>query len=274
MSHTTPPDAPLLIAIMNNPLDLALAREQRWYRIPVSSAEKWLKGNWPPQWLAFYQTKVFGDEAFSVRYFSRVVGIRQAFRHELFPEQPRDEKANRRYYQLMLGPLQCRSVPIVSRRWRRITFIPTTWAQFEQATEINDLYRESALEERLWQQFKLLNIPAERQEFVTVKGRSYALDFAVYCVKGKIDIEADGDIWHTGPEHAPRDNMRNNDLGAAGWTVLRFSTLQINEQLADYCLPTIVGNINALGGVEEGRAAGRRVSGDPESPVQPTLFDD
>jgi len=168
--------------------------------------EKWLKGHWPPRWLAFYQTKVFGDEAFSVRYYSQVVGIRQVSRHELFPDQPQDDKAQRRYYQLLLGPLQRRSEPIPSRRWRRITFIPTTWTKFEQAAEINELYRESALEERLWQQLKLLNIPAERQEFVTVKGRSYALDFAVYCAKGKIDIETDGDIWHTGPQHAPRDN--------------------------------------------------------------------
>jgi very-short-patch-repair endonuclease len=274
MSRPPPPDEPVLVAIMNNRLDLALAREQGWYRIPVSSAEKWLKGHWPPRWIAFYQTKVFGDEAFSVRYYSRVTGIRQVSRHELFPDQPQDDRAKRRYYQLLLGPLQRRQEPIVSRRWRRITFIPTTWSQFERATEINDLYRESSLEERLWQQLKLLNIPAERQEFVTVKGRSYALDFAVYCAKGKIDIETDGDIWHTGPEHAPRDNVRNNDLGTAGWTVLRFSTLQIHEQLAEYYLPTIVRNINALGGVDEGNAAGRRVSGDPAAPVQPTLFDD
>jgi very-short-patch-repair endonuclease len=274
MSRAARPDDPVLVAIMNNRLDFAVARDQRWYRIPVSSAERWLKGHWPPQWLAFYQTKVFGDEAFGVRYYSRVVGIRQVFRYELFPDQPQDDRAQRRYYQLLLGPLQRRVEPIVSRRWRRITFIPSTWSKFEQATEINDLYRGSSLEEWLWQQLKLLNISAEREEFVTVKGRSDALDFAVYCAKGKIDVETDGDLWHTGPDQAPRDNVRNNDLGTAGWTVLRFSTLQISEQLADYCLPTIVGNINALGGVDEGNAAGRRVSGDPEAPVQPTLFDD
>jgi len=274
MSPLTQPDDPMLIAIMNNRLDLALVREQQWYRIPISSVEKWLQGHWPPRWIAFYQTKIFGDEAFSVRYYCQVIGIRQVFRHELFPDQPRDDKAQRRYYQLLLGPLQNRPEPIISRRWRRITFIPTTWSTFERASEINDLYRGSSLEERLWRELKSLNIPAERQEFVTVKGQNYALDFAVYCVKGKIDVETDGDVWHTGPQHAPRDNVRNNDLGTAGWTVLRFSTLQINEQLADYCLPMIVSNINALGGVDEGNAAGRRVSNDPEAPVQPTLFDD
>ena len=274
MSQPTRPEEPVLVAIMNNRLDLAVARDRHWYRIPVASMQKWLKDRWPPQWLAFYQTKVFGTEAFTIQYYSRVVGIRQVFRWELFPEQPRDEKAQQRYYQLLLGPLQALPKPIVSRRLRRIIFIATTWQRFAQAKEINDLFHDSPLEERLWQQLKRLRIPAERQEFVTVKSRNYALAFAVYCAKGKIDIETDGDLWHTGPEHAPRDNVRNNALGAAGWTVLRFGTRQINEQLADYCLPMIVGNINTLGGVDEGQAVGRRVSIDPEAPGQPALFDD
>jgi hypothetical protein len=55
-------------------------REQHWYRIPVSSAKKWLGGNWPPQWLAFYQTKFFGSEAFSINYYARVLDIREVFR--------------------------------------------------------------------------------------------------------------------------------------------------------------------------------------------------
>jgi hypothetical protein len=33
----------LLVAILNNLLDFAVARDQQWYRIPVSSVEKWLR---------------------------------------------------------------------------------------------------------------------------------------------------------------------------------------------------------------------------------------
>src|SRR3712207_5703932 len=109
MSRPDRSEDSLLVAIMNNRLDLALARDQRWYRIPVASAEKWLQGTWPPRWLAFYQTKIFGDEAFGVRCYAEVTGIRQVSRHELFPDQPQDEKARRRYYQLLLGPLQQRT---------------------------------------------------------------------------------------------------------------------------------------------------------------------
>jgi hypothetical protein len=46
-------DGEVLVAIMNNPLDFTIAQDRHWYRVPVSSAEKWLKGRWPAQWLAF-----------------------------------------------------------------------------------------------------------------------------------------------------------------------------------------------------------------------------
>lgn len=91
---------------------------------------------------------------------------------------------------------------------------------------------------------------------------------------GKLDVETDGDLWHADPRRIPLDNLRDNDLETAGWKLLRFNTRQINEQLADYCLPTVVENINNLGGVDEGQLGGRRVNLDPAAPAQPPLFDD
>ena len=55
----------VLVAIMNNKSDFAIAREEGWYRIPVVSADRFLRSRWPPKWLAFYQTKVFEDEAYA-----------------------------------------------------------------------------------------------------------------------------------------------------------------------------------------------------------------
>ncbi len=138
------PRGEVLVAILNNAEDLRLAREAGWYRIPVSSARKWLWERWPPHWLAFYQTKVFGPEAYAVNYYAAVQGIRKVSRTELFPDTPpNNPKANRRYYQLLLGDLQRLSPPIVSRRLRRIVFIPTTYEKFTEAVEINDLWDES-----------------------------------------------------------------------------------------------------------------------------------
>ncbi len=264
----------VLIAIMKNLLDMDIARNQHWYRIPVHSVKKLLNERWPPQWLAFYQTKDFGDEAHAVNYYARVVQIREVFRWELFPNESRNERGKQRYYKLELSPLQRLPKPILSRRLRRIVFIPTTWEKFTSAVEINDLYDESPLEDRLWVEFKRVEIGAQRQEFVEVKKRLYALDFAIYCALGKIDVETDGDTWHADPQRIPLDNLRDNDLETTGWRVLRFNTHHIQEELANYCVPTVVENINRLGGLKEGGVIPRKIDLDaPGGWQQPSLFD-
>lgn len=249
----------VLIAILNNPKDFRILCEQAWYRIPTGSVEKWLKHRWPPRWLAFYQTKAFRDEAYSVRYYAGIRDIREVHRRELFPDEPPSPKQNKTYYQLRLEPLKTLPQPIFSRRWRRIVFICSTWEKFKAAVEINDLYDESPLEDRLWAEFKRLQIHAERQELVKVDGSQYFLDFAVHCAAGKLDVETDGDTWHVGKEKAGIDNLRDNALKTEGWRVLRFNTRQVQEQMADYCIPTVVENINRLGGLDRGRSASQKI---------------
>lgn len=264
----------VLIAIINDKRDFVIARNHNWYRIPVSSAHKWLKNRWPPKWLAFYQTKVFGSEAHAICYYFQVIKINKVYRWQLFPDEPIGKKRNRQYYQLILSPLQKLPEPIFSRRWRRIVFIPTTWQKFIHALEINDLYDESPLEDRLWAEFKRHHVPAERQEFITVKRQNYALDFAIYCAKGKIDVETDGDTWHANPEKAALDNLRDNALEAVGWKVLRFTTHQIQERTENYCIPTVTETVNHLGGIDEGGIVPRKIDLETNGSYQMGLFDD
>ncbi|XHX76739.1 MAG: hypothetical protein RBJ76_20200 [Stenomitos frigidus ULC029] len=130
----------VLIAVINNQADLAIAREQHWYRIPVAQTEKLKQqGYWSPKWLAFYQTKVFDTEAYCVNYYASVRQICEVYRWELFPDQPRDTKSEQRYSKLELSPLERLTEPIASSRLRRITFIPTTWNQFKAARAIEEL---------------------------------------------------------------------------------------------------------------------------------------
>ena len=258
----------VLVAIINNSSDFAIVHDQHWYRIPISSVGKSLKKRWPPQWLAFYLTKVFGHERHAVNYYARVVDIHEVYRWELFQDNP-PEKRDRRYYRLFLQPLQRLPKPILSRRFRRISFIPTTWHKFINAVEINDLYDESPLEDRLWAEFKRLQIMAERQELIEAKEHNYFLDFAIYCARGKIDIETDGDYWHANPERAAEDYGRDNNITTAGWKVLRFNGKQIRERMQEHCLPTIKENINQLGGVDEGGITPRVIGSN-----QLTLFDE
>jgi very-short-patch-repair endonuclease len=264
----------VLVAVINQRSDLDIAREQRWYRIPVSSVERRLKDCWPPQRLAFYQTKAFGKEAYAVNYYARVLDVRQAVRRELFPAEPNDEQAAKRYYQLMLTPLEKLRQPILSRRLRRIIFIPTTLEKLSNAIEINDLYHDSPLEDRLWAELKRRRIQAERQEYIEIEGHNYALDFAIYCATGKLAVETDGDLWHVERERAAQDNVRDNDLETAGWSLLRFTTKQINEEMTSYCVLKIAEKIKGLGGLEGQRRARPKPSPASQDVKQLNLFDE
>ncbi len=240
----------VLVAIMNNRRDFEIARDEHWYRIPQSSVEKWLSKCWPPKWLALYQTKAFGSESHAVNYFAPVLEIANFRRCELFPDEGPKSDREKIYAKLSIGPLERLEEPIFSRRFRRIAFIPTTWDKFSGAYEINDLWDESPLEDRVWAAFKRLDIYAERQEFFKVDSEFVALDFAIYCEKGKINVETDGDTWHANPVKAEKDNRRDNALVVKGWSILRFGTSQIVERLEDYCLPKIVSKVNSLGGIQ------------------------
>ena len=148
------------------------------------------------------------------------------------------------------------------------------------AVEINDLFDESPLEDRLWAAFKRLKIAAERQEFIELDSNVAtldfaALDFAIYCARGRINVETDGDTWHANPERAALDNLRDNALKMIGWSVLRFNTAQVCEQMTDYCIPTITKMITNLGGVDENAVVPRRIELPDERGLhQKSLFDD
>jgi very-short-patch-repair endonuclease len=201
--------------------------------------------------------------------------IRAVSRLDLFPDTQRNHpKANRRYYQLLLGNLQPLDRPIISRRWRRIVFIPTTLDKFKAALEINDLWDESPLEDRLWAIFKQTQIRAERQYPVEIADHTYLLDFAIFCNQGKIDVETDGDTWHIGPESAQVDRLRDNNLASYGWKVLRFNTAEIHERPVDYCVSKVMETINRLKGLDDTTGVPARY--DPDDPLGPRqlgLFD-
>jgi very-short-patch-repair endonuclease len=264
----------VLVAIMNNLLDFAIARDQHWYRIPVRSADKFLRSRWPPRWLAFYQTKVFGEERWAISYYAPVRRLPVVSRLDLLPEDTGHPRADDLYYKIELEPLQRLRHPILSPRWRRIVFIPTTWQKLMNAAEINDLYDDSPLEDRLWAELKRLEITAERQYFVRAKDRQYALDFAIFCDRGNIDVETDGDTWHADPVRIPLDNRRDNDLTNLGWSILRFNGRQIREAATEYCVPTIMESINRLGGLESETIIPRVFDPEhPEGPRQLALFE-
>jgi very-short-patch-repair endonuclease len=257
----------VLIAILNNRADFDRLQSERWYRIPVENAPK----RWPPKWLAFYQTKVFGAEAYAINYFGRVADIRVVQRAELFPNEIASSRAGREYYQVRLASVESLANPLRSRRPRRLVFQPTTWRKFTAATELNDLFDESPLEDTLWARLKEQGIAAERQWEVQIEDRLFRLDFAIFCTGGNLDVETDGDTWHTRPDDIPRDNERNSALAQAKWHVLRFNGRQLRERQGYYSVSRITKVIQQFGGLNEGIVP-RRFVPLPDGPAQQLSF--
>jgi len=130
------PNARVLVAIVNRPRDLAAARDEGWYRIPLARAPRALHA----EYLAFYQTAVFGSERWAVRYLAPVRAISIATRATLLPAEASHPRASERYYRFAIGPLQALDVPLPSRLLRRIAFIPTTAGQLLRARDLNELW--------------------------------------------------------------------------------------------------------------------------------------
>lgn len=245
-SHYPVPE--VLVAIMNNHRDLEIARTQRWYRIPVKSADRFIPKLEQMQYLAFYQTVAFKRDAYAVNYYAEIERISTAPRIELLPDEAGHQNAETPYYKLEISPLQRLLQSIPSKRLRRVTFIRTTLAKFRMAQEINDLFHTSPIEDLMWEGLKAAEIQAERQYEIRERDASYDLDFFVECSDGtKIDIECNGDTYHSTKAARDRDRRRNTYLTANDWSVLRFGTDELRNDIRG-CIDKVRKLINQHGG--------------------------
>jgi hypothetical protein len=238
----------VLVAVMNDPSALKIARSEGWYRIPVQRA--------PPRvgadYLAFYQTGAFRpEERWAVNYYAPIRRYRIIRRRDLLPQEADHPRADDEYYKIEIGPLQTLPHPVPSRRLRRITFIPTTLTRLLSAEEINDLWLGSRVEELLWESFKAQGILAERRTDVRQEDETCWADFAIYCQKGQLAILCEssesGDLCLAKESSAITDY----ELAATGWTVLRFQLNEPDQLLAwpQEALPPIWQMIEKLGGL-------------------------
>ena len=239
-------ETPALVGIINRKKDWQILVTEHWYRIPVRSAPEVLS---TIKYLAFYQTKAFGDEKWSVNYCAEVEAVTTVTRRELLPDEPNHRRADEQYYRIDIADLQPLPRSIPSRKLRRIIFIPTSLERLLRATEINDLFRTSPIEDTLHGTLKEAGLPAERQFLVREEGAGYMLDFALFCDKGKLNVECDGERYYSGRERAEQDRSRDNALTADGWRILRFSGREIQRDPVR-CLKIIRRTIRLLGGMK------------------------
>jgi very-short-patch-repair endonuclease len=239
---------PALVGIVPRENLWKVIQKENWYHIPVESAPK---NAAVAEYLGFYFPSIFGKKLqYKVNFYAKIKKVDIVKRIELFSEEKEHERANKDYLQFYLGKIKELPKPIPSLSWRRIVHIPTSCEKLFSAEEINDLYDTSPLEEKMYLEMKKREIAAERQVYVKVNNRFYCLDFGIFCKKGDIDLECDGEKYHVLPEALAKDRERNNELTSFGWRVLRFSGREINRTIKN-CFKTIERTIGNLGGISE-----------------------
>ncbi len=168
--------------------DFEIAHDQHWYRVPVKHAPTGIHA----EYVAFYFTSKFPEDLrWAIHFYARRTGHEMARRIDLFPDQPNHPRAQERYYKLQLGPLKQKQPPIPSLRWRRITFIQTTWDHFVAAREINDLFRsDNTLVDQVYHALKDQGIYTERAVEIQEGQKAYTVDLLIPCKRAPVMMTA------------------------------------------------------------------------------------
>src|ERR1700712_986168 len=64
---------------------------------------------------------------------------------------------------------------------------------------------------------------------VKIENKTYRIDYGIVGTRSKFAIELDGFVAHSQKSNFNNDRFRGNDLINDGWTLIRFSTENINK---------------------------------------------
>lgn len=179
------PEDRVLVAYVPEPADFEIIKNEGWYRIPQKRAPKGLHA----EYFAFYFGQKFGPEKWAIHTYAPRLGHELTTRADLFPDEADHPRAADLYYRIQLGTVRRLERPIVSLRWRRVTFLHTTWDRFQDAKEINDLFVEGGeYVDRLYATLKERGLRPERDYLVKERGDGYRVPLAVPCRDGTVAV--------------------------------------------------------------------------------------
>lgn len=144
------PTSLILVCLLPTPRDLEIARLLGWYRIPLRTAPKVVAVDY----LAFYQPSAFGERGGKIEYVAEVRGHELTTRGELLKDEVDHPRAREEYYKIQIGGLEKLKEPIVSEKWKRITFLYTTGEYLLNARTLNDLVVDGDERELLWRSLR------------------------------------------------------------------------------------------------------------------------
>jgi hypothetical protein len=140
----------ILVCVLPEPRDLEIARLLGWYRIPLRTAPKVVAVDY----LAFYQPASFGENGGRIDFVAPVRGHELTTRSELLKDDLDSPKAREEYFKVVIGSLEKMPVPILSDKWKRLTFLYTTGEYLLQAKTLTDLVIKSEERTTLWRSLR------------------------------------------------------------------------------------------------------------------------
>ena len=226
----------VLVAVINNGLDLQRAASEGWYRIPQRRAPRRVGADY----LAFYQTGKFKDqpEAQTITYFASTRRYRLMTRAELLPDEADHPRANEYYFRIELGPMQRLERPIPSSTMRRITFIHTTLHGLLTASDARELFQREDPFDKLWHTLRSNRLRPMANRIV----EEWPVDITFRARGGYLGIRCSND-----PDS--RTHESRNIPAPDRWEIIWLSPDELENDL-DACLRHIGAALIGLGGSE------------------------
>ena len=127
-----------------------------------------------------------------------------------------------------------------------------------KAKDLLGIYNVVAVENLMCAALKAAGLAFRREHVVLYGGRvKYRLDFALFCKRGKLDIECDGRRFHSNPRQRAKDRGRDTWLKRRGWTTLRFGEHEVFNNVK-VCIREINTAIKSFGGLKRQVSSGQQ----------------
>ncbi|MDO8601636.1 MAG: DUF559 domain-containing protein [bacterium] len=235
-------DEVVLVGVLKDRRDLAILLRERWYRVPKQYMPRRAFA-----YLAFYQPEAFGRHGKCIRYYARALNQKVVPRLQLLPHESTHPRAQAPYIWLRVGPVKTLPVPIKNTAPRRVVFGFTTLGKLLTARNMLQLYDIAPTEYLMKRALVSAGIQAQPQQWVSIKGKRYRLDFAIQCKRGKVAIECDNKKAHSGATQFQKDQAKDANLKRNGWQVIRLTERAILSDLVN-CVARVKRVIELRGG--------------------------
>ena len=140
----------ILVCLLPTPRDLEIARLLGWYRIPLRTAPKVVAVDY----LAFYQPSAFAERGGQIEFIAQIRGHELTTRGELLRDEADHPRAKEEYFKIQIGGMEKLSQPIVTDKWKRLTFLYSTGEYLLNAKTLNDLVVDGEERQTLWRNLR------------------------------------------------------------------------------------------------------------------------